>query len=163
MKSAQQHFSLGKFHLAVRASLVTQLGRIHLQCRRPWFNSWVRKNHWRRDRLPTPVFLGFPGGSDGKASACNEGDLGSVPSVGKIPWRRERLPTPVFWPGDFHGLYSPWGCKESDMTERLSYTSKKGNLCSTDSNFSLAFRGEVLKARSEVCVAGHVISLCTIL
>jgi len=30
----------------------------------------------------------------------------------KIPWRRERLHTPVFWPGEFHGLYSPWGCKE---------------------------------------------------
>ena len=29
--------------------------------------------------------------------------------VGKIPWRRERLPTPVFWPGEFHGLYRPWG------------------------------------------------------
>ena len=40
--------------------------------------------------------------------------------VGKIPWRRERLPTPVFWPGEFHGLYSPWGHEESDTTERLS-------------------------------------------
>ena len=40
--------------------------------------------------------------------------------VGKIPWRSGRLPTPVFWPGEFHGLYSPWGRKESDMTERLS-------------------------------------------
>ena len=37
--------------------------------------------------------------------------------VGKIPWRRERLPTPVFWPREFHGLYSPWGHKELDMTE----------------------------------------------
>ena len=36
------------------------------------------------------------------------------------PRRRERLPTPVFWPGEFHGLYSPWGRKESDTTERLS-------------------------------------------
>ena len=36
------------------------------------------------------------------------------------PWIRERLPTPVFWPGEFHGLYSPWGHKESDITERLS-------------------------------------------
>ena len=36
--------------------------------------------------------------------------------VGKIPWRRERLPTPVFWPGEFHGLYSPWGCQESDAS-----------------------------------------------
>ena len=40
--------------------------------------------------------------------------------VGKIPWRRERPPTPVFWPGEFHGLYSPWGHKELDMTEQLS-------------------------------------------
>ena len=36
------------------------------------------------------------------------------------PWRRERLPTPVFWPGEFHGLYSPWCHKESDRTEQLS-------------------------------------------
>ena len=34
--------------------------------------------------------------------------------------RREKLPTPVFWPGEFRGLYSPWGHKESDMTEQLS-------------------------------------------
>ena len=39
------------------------------------FDSWVGKIHWRRDRLPTPVFLGFPCGSAGKESACNEGDL----------------------------------------------------------------------------------------
>ena len=37
----------------------------------------------------------------------------------EIPWRRERLPTPVCWPREFHGLYSPWGCKELDMTEWL--------------------------------------------
>ena len=35
---------------------------------------------------------------------------------------RERLPTPVFWPREFHGLDSPWGRKESDTTERLTYT-----------------------------------------
>ena len=29
--------------------------------------------------------------------------------------------TQVYWPGEFHGLYSPWGCKESDMTEQLSH------------------------------------------
>ena len=64
--------------------------------------------------------LGFPGGSAGKESACKAGGPGFDPWVGQIPWRRERLPTPVFWLGKFHGLYSPWGCKESDMTERLS-------------------------------------------
>ena len=37
------------------------------------------------DRLPTPVFLGFPGGSAGKESACNVGDLGSIPGLGRSP------------------------------------------------------------------------------
>jgi len=50
-----------------------------LQCRRPQFDSWVGKIHWRRDRLPTLVFLVFLGGSDGKESTCNVGDLGSIP------------------------------------------------------------------------------------
>ena len=45
---------------------------------------------------------------------------GFDPWMRKIPWRREQLPTPVFWLGEFHGLYSPWGRKESDTTERLS-------------------------------------------
>ena len=64
--------------------------------------------------------MGFPGSSDGKESVCNAGDLGLTPWLGSSPWRRERLPTPVFWPGDLHGLYSPWGSKESDITEQLS-------------------------------------------
>ena len=41
---------------------------------------------------------------------------GFDPWVGEIPWRREQLPTPEF----LLGLYSPWGHKESDTTERLS-------------------------------------------
>ena len=49
---------------------------IHLQCNRPWFDSWVGKICWRRDRLPTPVLLGFPCGSSSKESACSVGDLG---------------------------------------------------------------------------------------
>ena len=96
--------------------------RIHLQCRRPWFNSWVRKIHWRRDRLPTSELLAFPCGSAGKESTCNGGRAGFNPWVGKITWRRERLPIPVFWPEEFHGLHSPWGCKELDMTEQLELT-----------------------------------------
>ena len=41
--------------------------------------------------------MGFPGGSDGKESAYNGGDPGS------IPWRRKWQPTPVFLPEEFHG------------------------------------------------------------
>ena len=36
------------------------------------------------------------------------------------PGEGKDYPTPVFWSREFRGLYSPWGCKESDTTERLS-------------------------------------------
>ena len=52
-----------------------------------------------------------------------------VQSLGwEDPLRRESLPTPVFWPGEFHGLYSPWGRKELDMSERLSLSDENGLL-----------------------------------
>ena len=53
-------------------------------------------------------------------SACNAGDLGLIPGLGRSPGEGNGLPTPVFLPGDFHELYSPWSLKESDTTERLS-------------------------------------------
>ena len=62
----------------------------------------------------------FPGSSAGKALSAMQGRPGFHPWDGKMPWRRKRLPTPVFWPEEFHGLYSPWGRKESDTIERLS-------------------------------------------
>ena len=61
------------------------------------------------DLLPTTSnsnsnqYLGFPGGSECKESACNEGDLVSIPGLGRFPWRRAWQPTPVFLPGE-----SPW-------------------------------------------------------
>ena len=57
---------------------------------------------WRRDRLSTPVFLGFPGGSDGKESACNAGDLGLIPGLGKSP-------------GGGHGNPLQYSCLENPM------------------------------------------------
>jgi len=69
-------------------------------------------------------FSGFPGGSDGKVSACNAEDLDSIHGSGISSWRRKWQPTPVLLPGKFHGWrslvgYSPWGYKELDMTEQL--------------------------------------------
>ena len=46
---------------------------------------WVRKIRWRRDRLPTLVFLGFPCGSAGKESTLNAGDLDLIPGLGRPP------------------------------------------------------------------------------
>ena len=61
--------------------------------------------------------LGLPGGFGYKESVHSVGDPGW-----EDPLERERLPTPVFLPGEFHGQRSlagcsPWGHKESDMTE----------------------------------------------
>ena len=70
---------------------------------------------------------GFLSGSDGKECACNAYSYWPRfdPWVGKIPWRREWLANPLFLPGEVHvqrnlEVYSPWGHKESDMTEQLT-------------------------------------------
>ena len=59
----------------------------------------------KRDRLPTPVFLGFPGGSSGKDSTCNAGDLGSVPGLGRSPGGGKGYPL------QYSGLENPMDCE----------------------------------------------------
>ena len=73
--------------------------------------------------LPSSFALPLPGGSDGKESACNVGDLGLVPGLGRFPGGRHSNPASVFLPREFQGQgslvgYRPWSCKELDTTER---------------------------------------------
>ena len=82
-----------------------------------------------------PLSMGFSrqkglgGSSDGKESACNVGDPGSIPGLERFPWRREWQPTPVFLPGESYGRrslvgYGPWSRRESDMTKwRIAWLS----------------------------------------
>ena len=71
---------------------------------------------------------GFPRHASGKEPACQCRNCKRgrfYPCVRKIPWSRKWQPTPVFMPRKFHGqqrlvLYSPWGRRESDMTEQLN-------------------------------------------
>ena len=56
-----------------------------------------REDPLRRDRLPTPVFLGFPGGSDGKESACNAGGVGLIPGLGRSPGGGIGYPLQFSW------------------------------------------------------------------
>ena len=51
----------------------------------------------KRDRLPIPVFMGFPGSSNGKESACNEGDLGLIPGLGRSPGEGIGYPFQYSW------------------------------------------------------------------
>ena len=71
--------------------IITQLVK-NLPAMQESLHSWVRKIRWRRDRLPNPVFLGFPCGSAGKESTCNERDLGSVPGLGRFPGEGKGYP-----------------------------------------------------------------------
>ena len=69
--------------------------------------------------------MGFPHGSDDKESACNAGDLGSIPGLGRFPGGGHGNPRQYSCLVNPHGQRSlggnsPWGCKEWDMTERLS-------------------------------------------
>ena len=89
------------------------------------FDSWVRKIPWRRNRLPTPECLGFTGGSDGKESTHNGGDLGSVPELGRSPGEGHGNPLQYSCLENPHGQsslvgHSPWDRKELDTTEQLS-------------------------------------------
>ena len=66
--------------------------------------------------------MGFPGGSDGKKSTCNVGDLGSIPEVGRSPGGGHDNLLHYSFLENAHGQrslvgYSPWGRKKSDMTD----------------------------------------------
>ena len=112
------------------ASLIAQLAKNPPAMRRPRFDSWDGKIPWRRDRLPTPVFLGFPSGSAGKESPCNVGDLGSIPGMGRSPRGGHGNPLQYSCLENSHSqvTWGPWGRKESDMTERLSLHFSSHNL-----------------------------------
>ena len=71
------------------------------------------------------AYTSFPAGSDGKASACNVGDLGSIPALGRSPGEGNSNPLKYPCMENFHGQrslvgYSPWSHRESDTTERLT-------------------------------------------
>ena len=74
------------------ASLVAQLVKNPpaMQETQVQFAGW--KIPWRRDRLPTPVFLGFTGGSDSKETTCDAGDLDSIPGLGRSPGEGNSYP-----------------------------------------------------------------------
>ena len=59
----------------------------------------------------------FPGGSDGKVSACNVGDAGSIPGLGRSPGE-EIATTPVFLPGKSHGQKASWVIVQGSQKSR---------------------------------------------
>ena len=61
-----------------------------------------REDALEEDRITTPVFLGFLGGSAGKESACNAGDLGSIPGLERSP-------------GEVNGSPLRYSCLENPM------------------------------------------------
>ena len=74
-----------------------------------------QEEHWKRERLPTPVFSGFPCGSAGKESTSNVIDLGSIPGLEKHPGEGKEYP--LQYSGLENSMECTWGPKELDMTE----------------------------------------------
>ena len=99
--TSENSFLVTKF----RASLIAQLVKNPPAMQETGFDSWVGKIPWRRDRLPIPVFLGFPCGSAGKESTCNAGDLGLIPGLGRSPGEGKGYP---LWNS---GLENSMDCK----------------------------------------------------
>ena len=64
--------------------------------------------------------MGFAGGSSGKESVCNAGDLGLIPGLGRCPGEGNGYPLQYSGLENSMDCIIPWGCKESDMTERLN-------------------------------------------
>ena len=100
--------------LISHSSLIAQLVKNPPAMQETWFDSWVWKIHWRRDRLPTSVFLGFPCGSAGKESACNIGDLGSIPGLGRYPGEGNGYPL------QYSGLENSMECTVHGVTKSLT-------------------------------------------
>ena len=78
---------------------------------RPQFDSWDGKISWRRDRLPTPVFLGFPCCSAGKEFPCKAGDLDSIPGLGRSPGKGKGYPL------QYSGLQNSMDCIVHGVTK----------------------------------------------
>ena len=107
------------FFFFLGTSLVTQLAKNPPAMQETWFDSWLGKVRWRKDRLPTPVFLGSPCGSAGKESVCNSGGLGSLGWEDPLEKGKATHSSILAWRIPWT-VYSPWVRKESNMTERLS-------------------------------------------
>ena len=85
VKYGMQCYIIYEICQLLKTSLVAQLIKNLYAVQETLVQFLGQEDPWRRDRLPTPVFLGFPGGSDSKESACNAGDLGSIPRLGRAP------------------------------------------------------------------------------
>ena len=121
----------GQFHLAAlpssKLNLFLQNHGLLLRVLTFFWSSGHGAFHSENIRLS---IIKCPGSSDSKVSAYNVGDQGLIPALGRSPGEGKNNPVQYScstW-GKSHGWrslvgYSPWGCKESDMTKRLFFLS----------------------------------------
>ena len=91
---------------------------------------WGREESDMTEQLHFHFSLSYIGEGNGNPLQCSclenprDGEPGGLLSMGSHrvghDWSDLAAPTPVFWPREFHGLYSPRGCKELDINARLS-------------------------------------------
>ena len=128
-----------------------------------------QEDPWKRDRLPTPVFLGFPGSSDGKESACNAGDLDLIPGIciflyldlafwdlflnsqdltqcSLKTWKKYIQGVNLWFPKHVQlGQNFPFGFLDADLIKIVSWTSARNRKTSLIIYSSLFIRGMKIK------------------
>ena len=100
---------------------------------------------WRRDRLPTPVFLGFSYGLAGKVSTCNAGDLGLIPGLGRSPGEGKGYPL------QYSGLENSVDC--------IVHEVEKSQTGLSDFHFHYYFSGGAESQWESVQGAGSLVAL----
>ena len=105
----------------VGASLIAQLEKNLPSMQETLVWLLGQEDPWRRDRLSTPVFLGFPGGSNSKESACNAGDLGLIPGLGRSPGGGHGNPLQCSCLENPHGQKSLQGRLQSMGSQRVGH------------------------------------------
>ena len=106
----------------------------------------VRKIRWRRDRLPTPVFLGFLSLSASKEFTCNAGDLGLIPGLGRSPGERKGYPL------QYSGLENSMDCIVHEISKSQTQLTDF-HLSSPEINlrYSYFLQNEHLKMHRNLC------------
>ena len=141
--TSENSFPITKF----RAFLIAQLVMNPPAMQETGFDSWVGKIPWRRDRLPIPVFLGFPCGSAGKESVCNVEDVDLISGLGRS------LGEGKDYPLQYSGLENSMVCivhgvaKNQTQTERLSLSLS----CMCDSRKYMGISHICLLCPSQFC------------
>ena len=123
-----------------------------------YYTKWKKAiTHSQRQILNDSTYMGLPDSSVGKESTHNAGDPGSIPGSGRSPGEGKGYSLQYSGLENFHGLYSPWDCRESDTIERLSLSFTRLSISWKENTSDLYFDGWISDCWEQAC-SGHILA-----